>query len=202
MGIQGHTDREFNPEMSAISQPAADAVRLQPRWYAAYTRAHHEKRAAEQLAGRGVELFLPQYQVLRRWKDRKVRLDMPLFPGYLFVHIPLTQQLRVLEVPSVVRLVGSRGGPVPLDSSEIDKLRRGMDTAQGAMPHPFLIVGRHVRVCRGPFEGLTVILLRRKGACRVVISIELIQRSFCMEMEADDVELLSTRPMDTRQVRA
>ncbi|MBZ5523746.1 MAG: UpxY family transcription antiterminator [Acidobacteriia bacterium] len=194
MVAQGLTVRLPDPELSGMSLSEAVADQFHPHWYAAYTCANHEKRVSEQLAGRGVELFLPRYQSLRRWKDRKVFLDLPLFPGYIFVRIPLTEQLRVLEVPSVVRLVGARGCPVPLDGSEIDRLRKGLEKAGGVLPHPFLKVGRHVRVCHGPFEGMVGILLRRKGTCRVVISIELIQRSICVEVETDAVEVLSSKP--------
>ncbi len=67
-----------------------------PHWYAAYTFPRHEKRVAEHLVGRGVEFFLPQYETVRRWKDRRVRLSLPLFPGYVFVHVPLGERLRVL----------------------------------------------------------------------------------------------------------
>src|SRR5271169_4718790 len=84
---------------------------VQPRWYAAYTRANHERRVADQLAERGVEHFLPQYESVRKWKDRKVRLKMPLFPGYVFVHLPLQNRLNVLQVPGVACLVGFAGRP-------------------------------------------------------------------------------------------
>src|SRR5208282_5693506 len=77
---------------------------VQPRWYAAYTRANHERRVADQLSERGVEHFLPQYESVRKWKDRKVRLQMPLFPGYVFVHLALQNRLNVLQVPGVARL--------------------------------------------------------------------------------------------------
>src|ERR1700732_4829790 len=70
---------------------------LQPRWYAAYTRANHERRVADQLAEREVEHFLPQYESIRKWKDRKVPLQRPLFPGYVFVHLALRERLRVLQ---------------------------------------------------------------------------------------------------------
>src|SRR5438034_6510270 len=71
------------------------------RWYAAYTSANHEKRVSEQLGMREVEHFLPLYPSVRRWKDRRVRLEMPLFPGYVFVRIALRDRLQVLQVSGV-----------------------------------------------------------------------------------------------------
>src|SRR5215470_10036357 len=84
---------------------------LEPRWYAAHLCANHEKRVAAELNARNVENFLPLYSSVRRWKDRRVNLQLPLFPGYLFVRLPLRDRLRVLQIPSVVRLVGFGGSP-------------------------------------------------------------------------------------------
>src|SRR5271170_2662379 len=118
---------------------------VQARWYAAYTRANHERRVAEQLVERGVENFLPQYESVRKWKDRRVRLYMPLFPGYVFVHLALQNRLLVLEVPGVARLVGFNGSPAPLPDEEMRILRTGLSQTSRAVPHPFLSVGRRVR---------------------------------------------------------
>src|ERR1700676_1933407 len=75
-------------------------------WYAAYTSANHEKRVAEQLGVRSLEHFLPVYESVRRWKDRRMKLQLPLFPGYVFVRLALCDRLQVLQVPAVVKLVG------------------------------------------------------------------------------------------------
>src|SRR6266852_6040144 len=99
------------------------AVETDPLWYAAYTVANHEKRVAEQLGLRSVEHFVPLYESVRRWKDRKVRLQLPLFPGYVFVRLALRDRLRVLQVPGVARLVGFNGQPAVLPDKEIEALQ-------------------------------------------------------------------------------
>src|SRR5438552_1239529 len=98
----------------------------QSRWYAAYTRANHEKRVSEQLNVRRVEHFLPLYSSVRRWKDRKVRLELPLFPGYIFVHLPLRDRLQVLQVTGIACLVGFDRIPAALPADEIEALRAGL----------------------------------------------------------------------------
>jgi transcription antitermination factor NusG len=158
------------------------------RWYAAYTSANHEKRVAEQLAVRAVDHFLPLYSSVRRWKDRRVVLKLPLFPGYVFVHMALRDKLRVQQVPGVARLVGFDGTPATLPEEEIEALKRGLASGVLAEPHPFLTVGRSVRVKRGPFEGRRGILLRRRGSLRLVLSLDLISRSIVTDVEAADVE--------------
>jgi transcription antitermination factor NusG len=174
----------------AIAGEAELEAFLQPHWYAAYTRANHERRVADQLAEREVEHFLPEYESVRRWKDRKVRLQMPLFPGYVFVHLALRERLRVLQVPGVARLVGFDGHPVALPEEELTRIREFLERGLRAEPHPFLIVGRRVRINCGPFAGLEGVLKRKKSGMRVVVSLELIQRSVAVDVEAADVSPL------------
>ena len=163
----------------------------EPRWYAAYTRANHERKAHEQFQARSIHSFLPTYSSVRCWKDRRMCLQMPLFPGYVFVRIPLRERLRVLEVPSVARLVGFNGVPVALNEEEVECLRRVL--AQGALarPHPYLTVGRRVRVIGGPLQGAEGTLVKRKGNCRVILSISLIERSVIAEVSEADLEPVS-----------
>jgi len=157
------------------------------RWYAAYTSANHEKRVSEQLAVREVEHFLPLYVSLRRWKDRRVNLALPLFPGYVFVRTALLSRLQVLQVPGVVRLVGFDGSPAALPEDEIEALRTRLRDGLQAEPHPYLTEGRRVRVQEGPLAGLTGILLRRKSGARFVVSVDLIQRSVAVELSEADL---------------
>jgi transcription antitermination factor NusG len=160
---------------------------IEPSWYAAYTSAHHEKRVALQLGQRSVQHFLPLYESVRRWKDRHVRLQTPLFPGYVFVHLALRDRLQVLQVPGVAKLVGFNGTPTALPPEEIEALRTGLQGGLRAEPHPFLNVGRRVQIIAGPFAGLEGILKLKKSSLRVVVSLELIARSVALDVDAADV---------------
>src|SRR6266568_1881492 len=159
-------------------------------WYVAYTSANHEKRVAQQLLQRTIEHFLPLYDTMRRWKDRRVLLRMPLFPGYVFVRLALCDRLRVLQIPSVVRLVGFNGLPAALPDEEMEILRSGLCQSLRVEPHPFLTVGRRVRITGGPFAGLEGVLNRKRNNLRVVLSLNLIQRSAVVEIDATDIEPL------------
>jgi transcription antitermination factor NusG len=157
------------------------------RWYAAYTSANHEKAVADQLAVREVEHFLPLYDSVRRWKDRRVKLQLPLFAGYVFVRLALRDRLAVQQIPGVARLVGFNGRPASLPNEEIEALRSALRHGVSAEPHPFLILGRRVRIEAGPLEGREGILVRRKGAFRIVLSIDLIRRSVMVDVDLADV---------------
>ncbi len=178
-------------ELTSGSVPAWPAEHVQKRWYAAYTCARHEKRVCEQMERKLVETFLPLYETVRQWKDRRVQLSLPLFPGYVFVRIPLKDRLQVLELPSVVRLVGFNGHPAPLADAEMDALREGLSGQLRAAPHLYLRVGRQVRIKNGPLKGAQGILIRRKNLLRVVLSIDLIARSISVEVDAGDIEPIS-----------
>ena len=159
----------------------------QTQWYAAYTCSRHEKRVAEQLQLRGVEHFLPLYASIHRWRNGRHRVELPLFPGYVFIHIALRERLRALEIPGLVRLVGFSGVPFPLPESEIVAMREGLLAGITAQPHDYLTAGCRVEVVRGPLQGAKGILLRRRGKCRLVLSLDLIMRSVVVEVDGDDV---------------
>lgn len=167
---------------------AVPAPSTEQRWYAAYTCAKHEKRVAAELRAREVEHFLPLYSTVRRWKDRRVKLDLPLFPGYIFVRLALRERLRVVQIPSVVRLVGFNGQATALPDAEMEIMRSGLSQSLRAEPHPFLTVGRRVRITGGPFAGLEGLLKRKKSRMRVVVSVELIQRSVAVDVDVADVQ--------------
>lgn len=166
---------------------AQEQAMSQAHWYAAYTCAQHEKRVAAELGMREIEHFLPLYSSVRRWKDRRVQLEFPLFPGYVFVRLALCDRLRVVQIPSVVRLVGFGGLPTALPDEEMEILRKGLSQGLRAEPHPFLIIGRRVRITAGPFEGLEGVLKRKKSSLRVVVSLDLIERSVAVDVDAADV---------------
>jgi transcription antitermination factor NusG len=168
------------------AQPELAAC-LQPHWYAVYTCANHERRVADQLGSRGIEHFLPQYESVRKWKDRKVCLSLPLFPGYVFVHLALQNRLGVLKVPGVVRLVGFSGHAALVPEEDLMRVREFLNQGFPAEPHPFLQVGRRVRVKSGPLEGMEGIIVLRKNRRRLVISFESIQRSMAVDVDAADV---------------
>jgi transcription antitermination factor NusG len=156
-------------------------------WYATYTNPRHEKLVAQQMEARHIESFLPLYRSVRRWKDRRKQLELPLFPGYVFVRISLRERLRVLNLPGVIHIVTFNGRPAVLPESDIESLREGLSKNAVVQPHPYLKVGRRVRVMAGPMYGIEGILVRRKEKFRVVINIDLLMRSVAVEVDESDV---------------
>jgi transcription antitermination factor NusG len=184
VGLQLSDPSSLSPEESVAQETPGPQV----RWYAAYTRSRHEKVVAETLNKRTVEHFLPLYETVRKWKNGRFKVQLPLFPGYLFVHIALRDRLNVLQVPGVVRLVGFNGVPAALPTAEVEIIRSALRRGIDAEPHPYLKVGQRVRITSGPMEGLQGILLRRRGRPRVVVSVDLIMRSVALDIDAAQVE--------------
>jgi transcription antitermination factor NusG len=183
--------------MMEQSCTAVRARELEARWYAVCTKSRHEKSVAELLTRRLIDVFVPLYTTVRHWRNGPHEVQLPLFAGYAFVHIVLRDRLQVLRVPGVARLVGFNGMPTPLPDREIEWLRQTLANDTKAEPHPFLNVGRRVRIRAGSLAGCEGILVRRQGNPRVVLSIELIQRSVLVEVEASLLE-----PMYSTQLPA
>jgi transcription antitermination factor NusG len=155
-------------------------------------RANQEKKTAQRLASHEIEYFLPSYRSVRQWKDRRVTLEMPLFPGYIFVRLPFLERSRVLTLPNVVGLVGGKS-PSIVSVEEIDCIRKGIDFGNAA-PHPTLAVGQRVMITSGVLSGMQGTLLRGQNNTRVVISVDSIGRSFAV-----DVDISCLKPMESLQ---
>ena len=168
-----------------------DSVRpeaSQLQWYAVRTMPRHEKRLQMDLKELGVECFLPLYEATHRWKNGCVKeVELPLFPGYIFVAIDARERFRVLRLNGAVSFVGSAGGPWPLSYEEIESLRTSMQQRRFE-PYPYLAMGQKVRIRSGPLEGLVGFLVRNSGRLRVVVSIDLIGQSVVAEVDIDELE--------------
>jgi transcription antitermination factor NusG len=187
MNVTQLVSGQVESRYTRLASGELSAVGFEPHWYVAQTCSRHEKRVAAQLTARSIENFLPLYETVSRWKDRRVRLQLPLFPGYIFVRVPIRERLRALEIPSVARLVGFGGMPAPLPDHEMEAMQNGLAGQLRAEPHPYLTVGRRVRINSGPLAGLQGILLRKKGSYRFVLSVELIQRSIVVDVDGADI---------------
>lgn len=159
-----------------------------PAWFALYTRHQHEKTVAESLSGKGVEVFLPLYNTARRWRDRVKRLFLPLFPNYVFVFAGSRQRALVLSTPGVYDFVRHGGAPAAIPAEEIDAVRSVVTRSTSVEPHPFLKCGDRVRLKTGPLKGIEGILVRKKNLYRLVVSVELLERSIAAEVDAVDIE--------------
>lgn len=173
-----------------FSEIAAPSPRPEARWYALYTAPRHEKILAKQISQLGIHCFLPLYRSMRRWKDRRKELALVLFPGYVFVQIALDRRLQVLQLPGAVRFVASHGQARPLPDDEIENLRTRL-SGLNVEPHPYLRVGRRVRVRSGALQGLEGIIRRKKDGFRIIFSLELLMRSIAIEIGEEEVEFIA-----------
>ena len=180
--------------MSIISvSPSQEGIVEGVAWYALYTRHQHEKTVASLLLGKGFDVFLPLYSAVHKWKDRLKRLDLPLYPGYVFLHDRLERRLQIVMTPGVHSIVGRGGAPEPIPEFEIDAIKRVLASPCPVAPHPYLQTGDRVRVVRGPLEGIEGILLRKKNAFRLILSVEMLRKSVAVEVDAEMVEPVKGR---------
>jgi transcription antitermination factor NusG len=156
-------------------------------WFALNVKPHHEKAVAHCLQCKGLESYLPLYKARRKWSDRVQSVELPLFPRYVFCRFDYWCRLPVLVVPGVRSIVGFGGDPISISESEIGHIQSILSSGLPTQPWPFIRVGQPVRIQRGSLAGLEGILLREKDTLRVVVSVELLQRSVAVEIDRDSL---------------
>jgi transcription termination/antitermination protein NusG len=156
------------------------------RWYALHTKSHFEQKVYDGLCGKSVEAFLPRIQVMSKRKDRRKKLLVPMLPGYVFVHSTLEpdEYYRILQTAGVVRMVGIKGRAVAAKEEEIASLMVLDGTDRTVQNRAYMQKGDRVIIMDGPLKGLVGYYLHHKGKTdRVVVSVELLQRSLEIEIE-------------------
>lgn len=165
-------------------EPGADV-----NWYALYTRSRHEKKVAANLADKSVEVFLPLRSVVSRWKDRRKEVQLPLFSGYLFVHIFPEQKIPVLQTSGVVQFVGRGVGLDPVPEDQIISIQRLIQSGLRYDPYPYLKEGMQVRVVRGPLKGVEGILIDKRKKHLLILSVDMIQQSAALQVDISDTDV-------------
>ncbi|MGH7339378.1 MAG: UpxY family transcription antiterminator, partial [Candidatus Rokuibacteriota bacterium] len=177
VAVRSHAAEMITPEVTST-------------WLALRTRSRHEKKVRDELTNRHIETFLPLYERWSRWKDRRQRVEFPLFPGYCFVRPAADDRLRVLNTPGAAGFVGFNGYAEPIPDAEIGALVRLVTTEVRYDPHPFLSEGALVEVVRGPLAGVRGTIVRKDRSTRLVLSVTLIHQAAAVEIHPADVRLV------------
>lgn len=182
MTVTRATEHAGAPDLSgaAVERPVA-------AWFAARTRSRHEKLVAEQWRGVGLDFWLPLLRLRKRWSDRYVHVEEPLFPGYLFLHGGAEARLTALRARGVIQFVGFGDGPAAVPAREIQAIRQALSSGLQCDPCPYLKVGQEVEVARGALRGHRGILESKRGCHRLVLSVPLIGQSVAVEVSPADV---------------
>ncbi|MDQ3486346.1 MAG: UpxY family transcription antiterminator [Acidobacteriota bacterium] len=157
-------------------------------WYAIWTRSRHEQTVREQLEQKGYEAFLPTIPKWSRWKDRKKKIDWPLFPGYCFARFDAADRLPVLKCTGVVSIVSFDGDVAPIPETEIEAIRLVVQSDLQYDPCPLIKEGTLVEVTHGPLKGVQGRLVRKGAHARLILAVDLIGQAVSVEVDAADVK--------------
>ncbi len=158
-------------------------------WFAIWTRSRHEQVVREQLERKGFEVFLPTITRWSRWKDRRKKIDWPLFPGYCFARFEPTHSLPILKCTGVVNIVSIEGHPAPIPEYEIESIRLLVGSEMQYDPCPLIHEGMMVEVVHGPLRGVVGRLMRKDSPkARLVLSVDLIGQAVSVDVDAADVK--------------
>jgi transcriptional antiterminator NusG len=159
------------------------------RWYALWTRSRHEQVVREQLEQKHIEAFLPTITRWSRWKDRKKKVDWPLFPGYCFARFDPDNALSILKCSGVVNIVSFEGKPAPIPAVELDSIRLLVNSELQYDPCPMIQEGAMVSVIHGALRGVVGRLVRKDPQkARLILSVDLIGQAVSVEVDAADVK--------------
>jgi transcription antitermination factor NusG len=167
-------------------------------WYAVWTRSNCERLVEEQLAAKAFTAFLPEMTVRGRRDGSSHAMRVPVFPGYLFVRRAMdkTSYVEILKARGVVRILDggwSRLTPIPAD--EVDAIQRLVRSGVPLFSHAYFHQGDRVRVVEGPLAGLEGVFVREQpNKGRLVLSINLLQASVAIDVDARSVEGFQARP--------
>ena len=162
-------------------------------WFALHVKPHHEFRVQSDLAKKGTDVFLPAVNRLSQWKDRKKRINFPLFPGYLFARVlPKSDDLLdLVKTRGVMRILSTvPGHPTPVPDEAISALMALLNGAEDLDIHPELQAGKVVRIKRGIFESVEGVVSKKGEQFLLHVNISMLGRCVTVKMTADDVELV------------
>jgi transcription elongation factor/antiterminator RfaH len=168
-------------------------TKLQHLWYVLHTKSRFENVVNDGLINKSMEVFLPKVQVRSKRRDRKAMITVPLFPGYLFVKTDLSphNHLEIVKTTGAVRLIGTKDGPVTVPRTAIESLKIMVEGNNQVSTGYRLKKGDPVIVIAGPLTGVSGIFVRYRGQERVVVNIEALGQYASIEVNKEDVEILS-----------
>ncbi|MEO5742054.1 MAG: UpxY family transcription antiterminator [Vicinamibacterales bacterium] len=161
---------------------------MSPSWFAIWTRSRHEHVVREQIQRKHFDTFLPTITRWSRWKDRKKKIDWPLFPGYCFARFTQEEALSILKCTGVVNIVSVEGKPAPIPDHEIEGIRRLLESDLQYDPCPLIREGTMVEVTHGALKGVVGRLVRKGAHARLILSVDLIGQGVSIEVDAADVK--------------
>jgi transcription elongation factor/antiterminator RfaH len=166
--------------------------RLTRHWYVLHTRSRHESVVCDGLVKKSLDVFLPKIKVRSTRRDRKAMIRIPLFPGYLFIRTDLHphSHIEIVKTAGVVRLIGSRQGPVPVPDETIESLKIMVASELPIGTGSRLQQGDRVMVVQGPFAGVAGTFVRYRGQGRVLVNIEALGQYAGVDVDEGDIEIL------------
>lgn len=162
---------------------------MNPAWYALYVQVNHERRVRALLERKDVTCFLPLLETWSKRQDRRQRISIPLFRGYVFVHSHLDNHANVaiLKTPGAITLLRNSEGPMSIPDRQIQAIQIMQGAAQPFSIHDYLHEGDKVTVVRGPLVGCTGVLSRldeKKG--RLIVNVDILGKSISVEINIED----------------
>ncbi len=166
-----------------------DRLNRTPHWFALKTRSRHEVKVEHQLKQKGIECFLPTYESIRYWSDRKKKIELPLFSCYLFVKITLKEKMNALQTDGAVHFVVFENMPAPIPDYQINSLKKIIDNKMPIAHVNDWSVGQKVEVKSGPLKGVQGKIQKIKNKSQLIVLIDALSQAVSVEIDDKEVKL-------------
>lgn len=163
-----------------------------PQWYVVYTMPKSEKKVAESISGMGIESYLPMHKVIRQWSDRKKKLEVPLFPSYVFVKVNETKRVSLFSIKELIRFVSIEKKPVVVREKVIMNIKRVLSEDVQVATEEYFQEGMRVRIGYGQFAGMEGVIIKKNNSTRLVVKIDGLMKAFSFNIASHVVETVTS----------
>lgn len=170
-----------------------DSQKLDLHWHVVYTMPKCERKVAASIENLGIESFLPMQTVVRHWSDREKKLQVPLFPNYVFVKVEATRRNNVYSIKELVKFISLDKRPVTIADREILIIKQVMSGVEDISSEDYFHEGSPVRIREGQFAGLEGIIIKKTGNTRLLVRIDRLMKAFSFNISFRMVEPIGPR---------
>jgi transcription antitermination factor NusG len=160
----------------------------EPLWYTFVTRSRAEKKVKQSLDALGIENYLPLKSQISQWKDRRKKVELPLFSGYIFIKTPFTLRYEIFKVPGVARMVSFEKKPTPVREEEIENIKLVLSSDLDVKVEHGFVEGDAVEIKSGILQGLKGRIKEHKGQHVLCIYVDAVAQSILVDIGSNVVE--------------
>lgn len=161
-------------------------------WHVVYTRPNAERKVASQITNMGIESYLPLYKVVKQWSDRKKKLELPLFPNYVFIRVDKVKRFDIFSIKEIVKFVTFESRPAVVPEAQLNKIKHLIERGEDMQSANFFEDGMKIKIKEGSFAGLEGVIVKKNNMLRLLIKVEPMMQAFSINISSHFLKYLKS----------